>query len=520
MPLFPFGSSLLPDEADVCVIGSGPAGAVVAVSLAERGCRVALVEAGTEANAERATDGIGRLDVGGAADVQFGRAVQLGGSSNLWAGRVAPLEPADFEARDWIPGSGWPIGAADLAPYYERAFMLTGAAPTDAFDAVSSLPGPWGPLLTSGDVETKMFSWASPPFRVAQWLKERRLDTLSIVTGATVTELLADEQGRVTAARIRAASGETASVRARFFVLAAGGIEVVRILLNSRSRFPHGLGNEQGNVGRYFSTHPKADIAALLIERRVRTDHPLFSNVMNKHGRFRAGIGLTRDAQLRHGLPNHYVQLSPLLEYRMSRLFERARTSSAISSPLVDRTAVARGFLQRAGLIVFEGIGQIARVQPRAGTFTLRAFLDQYPDADNRITLSRETDARGVPKADVRWRFADKDRQSVLDFLAVLDSAFRAFGIGRIEHERLKQMQQWPLTAIHSHFMGGTRMGDDPRTSVVDRDCRVHTAPNLYIAGPSLFPTYGFANPFLTIAALSYRLADCLAVRVGAPDAG
>lgn len=63
-------------------------------------------------------------------------------------------------------------------------------------------------------------------------------------------------------------------------------------------------------------------------------------------------------------------------------------------------------------------------------------------------------------------------------------------------------------------------MGDDPRTSVVDRDCRVHTAPNLYIAGPSLFPTYGFANPFLTIAALSYRLADCLAVRVGAPDAG
>jgi choline dehydrogenase-like flavoprotein len=151
--------------------------------------------------------------------------------------------------------------------------------------------------------------------------------------------------------------------------------------------------------------------------------------------------------------------------------------------------------------------GRVAGLQRRARTAVVRGFFDQYPDPDNRITRAGSYDDTGVPRIDIRWRFTEADRASVLVFIERLAERLWKGGVGRLDSSGLRASDNWDLTALHSHFLGGTRMGSDPRHSVTDSDGRVHGVANLFIAGPSLFPTYGFANPVMTIIALSLRSA-------------
>jgi len=481
-----------------------------------------LLEAGSQSADLGASDLIGGLSVGGDVDLRFGFARQVGGSSNLWAGRTAPLQPIDFEARDWVPESGWPLASQALDDYYDAVARLL-SLPDPVDDVGGGLAG-LSARLSNGPLEAKVFAWSKPPFQVADLLQDAMAahpGRLTLVINATVRALSDSPDGRaVRFAEVLAPSGKVVRVDAKVFVLAAGGLETPRILLDSTARNPAGIGNQYDVVGRYFSTHPKADIAALVLENRVPVATPLFSDTTISNGRLRYGIGLTATAQREHRCLNHYVQLSPLLEYRANRLFEIVKRDQALMPKLIDRGAVVRGVLSGAGMMAFEAISRIAGLQRRAKVFVLRGFLDQYPDRDNRIGLSAEREASGRRKITLRWRYGERDRASVLAFLGLLDGELRRLGAGRVEYDPLRESADWPLIGVHSHFMGTTRMGTDPHTSVVDADGKVHGVENLFVSGPSTFPTYGYANPFLTIAALALRLTDHLAQRVSSLATG
>ncbi|MCW3837116.1 GMC oxidoreductase [Sphingomonas canadensis] len=501
-----------PVTCGTCVIGSGPAGAIVALELAAAGEDVLLVEAGNRDPGAAAKATIDRLDVAGNADLQFGRAFQVGGSSNLWAGRVAPFEAIDFDHREWMADTRWPFSRDALASGYSRAFALMGLA-EDPGITVPERPEGLKQAIASDGFELKSFAWSKPPFNIGEIVKAKgdRPGGPRLMLDAPVVALR--ENADATAiefAEVARPDGSRARIQARRYVLAAGGLEVPRLLLASNHVRQAGIGNAHDLVGRYFSTHPKADMAALVLRRGVGVHHPLYSDQRIGPTLARAGIGFTAEFQRRHQLPNHYVQLSPLLEFQSSKAFERARGSSAIASPLIEKNKVMRKLLPSLGLLAFEAIGKLAGLQLRARTFILRGFLDQIPDATHRVTLSGKRDANGVPLIDIAWRLTEEDRASILRFFELLDGVVRARGIGHVEFGGLKAQGDWPITAIHSHFMGTTRMADDPRQGVVDADCKVHGTANLYIAGPSVFPTYGYSNPFLTIAAVSYRLADHL----------
>lgn len=504
-------------DTNVCVIGSGPAGAIVAAELAKKNIDVLLLEAGSN-EPDFSFDSISKTNIfSDVSDFRFGWSRQLGGASNLWAGRTYPLEGIDFKKRSWVPNSGWPFSYESLIPFYKRAAKIL-AIPGYKFFEKCNKPNLDECFLSSilnGEtgLETKCFQWAKTPFNSSVYLKSVAKDhcSLRIILNASVSRLQENaDTSSVISAELTKVDGDKVTVKARYFIVAAGGIETPRLLLNSNQISPAGIGNEYDNVGRYFSTHPKADMAAIVLKKSISTSNALFKDSPLKTGSFRHGISFSKEVQEKHELLNHYVQLSPLLEYQASQAFEVLKKTKVLQNGLIDRSRLMKSFLPGLGKIAYAGIGRLARFQPRTKTFILRGFLDQYPNKENRISLSSDRKEDGTKKINLSWRFSDEDKASVINFFSHLDAALQENEIGRVEYSGLKKSEDWPLISIHSHFMGATRMGEDKKTSVTDRNARVHGVSNLYIAGPSLFPTYGFANPFLTIAALSLRLSEHL----------
>jgi len=493
----------------VCVIGSGPAGALVAIPLAERGMDVLLVEAGNLDPTPLSSAPIAKIDVDGAVDLSYAQALQLGGSSNLWAGRVARMEEADFVERPDIGAPAWPFPLSELSPYYERALDILGMPRTEHSSELPPMPHSWKAFAASDQVDIKYLMWSRPAFKVADFVtkSDGNLANLRVLTDAPVFDVTPNADGRIIESITVGCRQNHTTIKAQVFVLAAGGIETTRLLLGYARRHWR---DEEGAIGRYFSTHPKADLAILRPKQPVSAEHPLFREAMSNGVQVRAGVGLSTAAQISIGTLNHCARLYPFAEYKAEQAFETMKSAAFRGVPIVNQSARLRRLLIASGKAAFDRLGQAARLQRRAHAFVVRLLLDQHSNAENRLTLSKDCDSEGRQLLDLRWRYDEADRMSVMTFLDMLDRSLRAHDIGHLDYSYLRDSNAWPLTAVHSHFLGTTRMSTDPRQGVVDQNCRVHRLPNMFVAGPSVFPRYGNANPFLTIAAISFRLSDHL----------
>lgn len=153
------------------------------------------------------------------------------------------------------------------------------------------------------------------------------------------------------------------------------------------------------------------------------------------------------------------------------------------------------------------GWSRLTGLEHRFGEFGVRSLVEQSPDRSNRMMLDERTDDYGQRKIKVLWRWNELDLRSIRQAQQIFCEELAAAGIGTfIPVEETVDSQPRRFNSSH-HFLGTTRMHDNPRNGVVDADCRVHDVPNLFIAGSSIFPTGGFANPTLTIVALALRLA-------------
>ena len=138
-------------------------------------------------------------------------------------------------------------------------------------------------------------------------------------------------------------------------------------------------------------------------------------------------------------------------------------------------------------------------------------WAEQAPDPDSRVTLSSETDQLGQNQVKLDWRLNEQDRQNIMQMHDVLAHELGRAGLGRLRLDFDGESPEWMSSLRGSyHHMGTTRIHVDPKQGVVDENCRVHGISNLFIAGSSVFPTVGHANPTLTIVALSLRLAEHL----------
>ena len=518
-------------HADVCIVGAGPAGITLARKLAEQGRSVCLLESGGE-DFEQDTQS---LNAGASAGMTYyplesSRLRFFGGTTHIWGGRCAPLDDIDFETREWVPYSGWPFGAEALADYYRNAHELLRLGRYAYDERLWRDIGAPKPPFDEKLFTTRFwqFDKREGPFALRRCADLAGSDNVNIILHANAVHIQADADARgVTHINISTLAGRQGRVSAAYYVLACGGIENPRLLLASRDVEANGIGNRFDQVGRYFMEHPHCRAGRL----DSKQAYALWDGMRKRYlaGNVAAAPALLPTASLQgeKGILNSALtfklQRDPLRGVPTARkLYQRLKHELA-----PDRRGRRLHYEYRRLRNWFDRslrpLGEQALAALGITGLSVIVRAEQAPNPQSRVRLSNRKDILGLPYPELDWRLSSQDRDTVTALADTLQSEFERLGMGVLRKSGWLEEPalEWPVDlSVGNHPIGGyhhigtTRMSADPRTGVVNADSRVHNYSNLYVAGSSVFPTSGWANPTLTIIALSLRLADHLHVRL------
>ncbi len=517
---------------DVCVIGSGPAGGVLAKELAESGAKVVMLEAGRQPDPEefhyhawpydfpdRKVPGAGypreqveAIRYEDCDDVRVDRLRAVGGRSIHWNAVCLRFAERDFRERS-LNGveDDWPLSYADLAPHYSHVEKMIGV--TGSLEHLDILPdGDFLPPLklrcteqvikraaarmgiplipTRKALVTQPFEGRPPchycghcmrgcdvgaifSTAVTMLPKAQKTGNFTLLTNSIAREILVDQRGRARAVSIvDATTRKETEVRARIFAVCCGAVESPRLLLNSRSpQFPDGIANSSGVVGRYLTGHSGATIFAYLNDfvgtRPVNTDgaldHAIIPRFNHLGGKKLGYVGGW-----------HYQ-----LNYAGFMFPYQAEQLKGMGASFKE---------------------QVRSLQP--GFVHFGSICKSLSRPENYVAVDRtKVDAWGVPIPVVHFRFCDNDRA------LYRDSIERAKQIMAAAGSRNEFVTSEEPAGLASHEAGTTRMGNDPRTSVVNSFCQAHDVKNLFVLSGSCFTTMPEKNPTHTIMALSVRAA-------------
>ena len=522
-------------ETDVCIVGTGTAGVTLAREFIDQQFHVCLLESGglkpdKETQALQWGENIGHpyysLDVA--------RPRYLGGTTNRWhipvgqdcsTARMRPLDEMDFEERDWVPYSGWPFSKSLLDPFYDRAQTVCKIEPCtyDVEDWEDNEQRPRLPIIGDG-AKTVIFKFGSRyPFLRDYMEQIKRAANISIYINANVVEIETALLNRtITRLHVATLNGKRLWVSAKFFVLAAGTIENARLLLVSNKIQKTGLGNDYDLVGRFFMEHPHCSAGPFIpANQNLFKSTSLYNDIHVVKGTPIIGkVSLSEKIIRRERLLNQVLQLYPRVIPK-TFLYRYPIVDSESVSALIHMMRRGADDFGKQVRIIMKGLDDVCVAayrniksqvlgmvdRERIKVFQLSSMSEQVPNPDSRVMLSDERDSLGMRRVNLDWRLTPYDIQSNIRTLKILDEIFRRSGLGRVYGHLYNEI---PSDYIFGgwHHMGTTRMHVDPKKGVVDENCRVHSIPNLFIAGPSVFPTGGYANPSLTIVALAIRLAD------------
>lgn len=532
-------------KVDVCIIGAGIAGSICAHSLAKRGHSVVILEAGERfdldnrhhrmeeairpsvSNAEVWNVGGKRDTFTSSGDLYYPlnetRVKGVGGTTLHWLGVCMRLHEKDFEMHSrYGIAVDWPIDYDDLKSYYADAETEMGIAggednpfappreepfPMDAFP-MSHSDNLFETACSDLDIEvhsipharnSESFDGRSPCLGYstcipicpsgAKYSGDVHIDKaeakgVRVIDRAPVQQLHHDNSGdQITAAEYVLPDGTTYRQTADQFVLAAGGIEIPRLLLlSSTSMYPDGLANSSGTVGHYFMEHPGVIVASEVDEPpnasrigfHTSESHQFYDHNDPPPGSFRLEFWNSDPESpvyqaLRGGDRTIYGDLTDFA------------TGDEWGDDLVDAIEINRDH---------------HRIVSKAG-------VEPLPRWDNTVTLDHENmDHLGNPVPDISWRLGEYEYKTLERAKEIQLALHQELGGTNITTSDPSD----PM--VGAHHIGTTRMGSDPSTSVVDSRCNSHDLSNLWITSSSVFPTAGAMAPTLTISAMTLKVAD------------
>lgn len=540
-------AQILPEDTvvttDVCIVGAGPAGITLAREFIGQNFQVCLLESGrTEPDKDIQSLCTGEITEDLPQNLGESRCRQFGGSANLWddqtgkeyySARLLPLDKIDFEKRDWLPYSGWPFGKSHLDPFYERAQYLCRLRPF-AYDAEDWEDEHNPRLPFAGDrVVTTMYQYGTRNIFTHELRSQiNRAANITTYLNTNVVEIETNKTAR-TVNRIRAAcsQGNKFSVTAKVFILATGGIENARLLLLSNNTQKAGLGNQNDLVGRFFMEHALFRLGLFMpSNRQIFNSTALYDIRCINNISVMGKLSLTEKIMHSKRLLNSYMLLFPKPKAYESKAVSSLKTIisssrraeipkdaiklfSNVISGIDDTAAFLCGkALKLKEFSHYSSLGGWSRLkgnERRFKSFEVRACTEQPPRPDMRIRLGSELDHLGLRKIQpIRWHWSDMEINSILQLQELLREEIAHAGLGQFKSWIELDGSTKPQCVGGHHHLGTTRMHIDPKQGVVDENCRVHNVSNLFMAGSSVFPTGGAANPTLTIIALAIRLAD------------
>ncbi len=533
-----------PLEATICIIGAGAAGLTLACELDGSGMKVLLLEAGGLRPDAAASD---EMYQGSAAaphpnPSQFRRVV-FGGTTGTWGGRCVPFDPVDFEKRDYIPGSGWPITYDEVARFYPRAMAYCDAGAFDFSVAKSLRSGDDGahtgaPLPTIPGLNDESTILADRIERYSLPTDFGKRYRSKVARSANVTAVLnarcvALQRGvgdqKVASVTVADRGGKRREVTAQIFVLAVGGIEATRLLLLSEIK--------SESLGRYYACHFENTLGRMVATRGV----PAFDFEKTIDGVYcRRKLQFTPEAQRRHRLLNSAFRLhfpsysdashgSPVLStiylaksalIREYRSILQHGTEAAIHSPAAAHVRNVVFGVPALGKFAYQWLFQrqlatrklpYTLVKNRDGSYPLEFNCEQTPLATSRITLDDELDRDGLRRVRVDWRLCEDDAQAAQRGFLLLRDVLREHSDCRLEVDEAGVLAAMRRSVpLGGHHMGTARMAGSAHDGVVDGNCALFELPNLFVASAAVFRTNSHANPTLTIVALALRLAEHL----------
>ena len=521
------------DDPDVVIVGAGASGAAVAWSLASAGFKVVCLEQGdwvsphtlphhqTDWELRRLSDfnadpNVRGLDVDYPVNEKESTFSPLmfnavGGSTIHWSAHFPRYHPSDFRVRS-LDGDGddWPLSYDELAPFYDLNDRTIGIAgrtgdpsqPPRSDRQTPPIPlGPLGEAMARGFDRLGWHWWpadtaiVTAPFGghpacnncgpcdlgcptgarssadVTYWPLALELG-VELRTRCRVREITVDETGRACGVLYYDESGSLVEQRAPLVIVAANGVGTPRLLLNSRSRhFPDGLANRAGMVGKCLMFHPWGAASGILPESVDSFQGPIGCSIFS------------------HEFYETDTSRGFIRGFMMQIVRETGPLNEALGGATATRIPWGTGhhaaFAERFGRVVNMGI-----------------MGEDLPEMVNEVTLDPTlTDSDGIPAPLVRYRLSENSLRMMEFAAARATEALEAAGATKV-------LVRIPVKQSGWHLLGTCRMGDDPKTSVVDRWGRAHDVPNLFVVDGSLMVTSAAVNPTSTIQALALRTAD------------
>lgn len=536
-------------QADIAVVGAGPAGIILSLELAKAGRSVALLESGQLdfAEANQALGDADQFDPNFHAPMDECTRRQLGGTSTIWGGRCVPYDPVDFDQRDHIANASWPVTYDELTPYFQRAcdYFFCGNAEFDLHKIPEVTQKSIVPGLPDEHVLTSIVErWSLPTnFGKEYFTQIKQSEKIKLFYGLTCTNIQTVETGnQVSSLQAKTLGSKTLTIQARKYILAGGALNTARLLMVSDQRHPGGIGNHSGVLGRFYMGHLSGDIAA--VHFTTPPDKTIFGFDRDASNIYlRRRFSFTREFQHEKALtnvvswlgappfgdPSHGSGIFSLAYLALSSPFGKHLAAKAIRDTAIGQEQ--KNFYWKHIKNVLSNLGKTIAFAPTFGyqryiakrkipalfmysasnEYPLHYHAEQVPNFDSRVTLSEKTDALGMRRLNIDLCYCDQDIDSVVRAHQYWDDYLQKHKCGYLKYFSDDPVASvWEQADDGFHQNGTTRMSEYATDGVVGRNCNVHNFDDLFVASSSIFVTSGQANSTFMIVVFALRLADYL----------